>query len=304
MQKTEKIWMNGKLVNWDDAKIHVLSHGLHYGTGIFEGIRCYNTQIGPAVFRLKDHIKRLFYSAKIYNMKLPYSEAELMEAVKKVIRVNGLKECYIRPVAYYGYGELGVEIKNNPVDVAIAAWPWGAYLGEEGLKRGIRCKISSWARIDLRSMPTIAKATANYANATLAKMEAINAGYDEAILLNTHGYVAEGPGENIFIVNGGSLMTPSITTGILPGITRSSVIEIAKDLSISIMEKEIAREELYTAQEAFFTGTAAEVTPIREVDDRVLGKGERGPITEKLQSLFFDVVKGKNKKYETWLDCV
>ena len=304
MQKTDKIWMNGKLVNWDDAKVHVLTHGLHYGTGIFEGIRCYNTQKGPAIFRLKDHVKRLYGSAKVYNMKIPYSEEEIAEAVKKIVQVNKLKECYIRPIAYYGYGELGVEVNKNPVDVAIAAWPWGAYLGEEGLRKGVRCKISSWARIDSRSMPAIAKATANYANSALAKMEALNDGFDEAILLNIYGYVAEGPGENIFIVQDGKLVTPPISTGILPGITRSSIIEIAENLRIPLMEKEVTREELYTADEAFFTGTAAEVTPIREVDCRILGIGKRGSITEKLQSFFFEVVKGKNKKYEGWLESV
>jgi branched-chain amino acid aminotransferase len=304
MQKTDKIWINGKLVAWDDAKVHVLSHALHYGTGIFEGIRCYNTEKGPAIFRLKEHIKRLYSSAKIYNMKIPYSDEELEEAVKKVVRVNGLKECYIRPLAYYGYGELGVEVKNIPVDVAIAAWPWGAYLGEEGLRKGVRCKISSWTRINSRSMPAIAKSTANYANAALAKMEALNAGYDEAILLNVNGLVAEGPGENIFAVQGEKLITPPVSTGILPGITRGSIMKMAGDLHIPFEEKEVMREELYTADEAFFTGTAAEVTPIREVDDRILGSGERGPVTERLQRLFFDIVRGTNKEYEVWLDIV
>jgi branched-chain amino acid aminotransferase len=304
MEKTEKIWMNGRFVNWDDAKIHVLTHALHYGTGVFEGIRCYETEEGPAVFRLRDHMKRFFNSAKVYLIKIPYSIDELCKAVKETIKVNKLKECYIRPIAFFGYGEMGLNPLNNPVEVVIACWPWGTYLGEEGLKKGVRCKISSWSRIDTRTLPPLAKATANYANSVLAKLEALSCGYDEAILLNQHGYVAEGSGENIFIVNDGVLITPPLSAGALYGITRDSVIEIAKDFGIKVLEKNILREEIFMADEAFLTGTAAEVTPIREVDGRVIGNGSRGPITEKIQKKFFDIIKGKDEKYKKWLDFV
>jgi branched-chain amino acid aminotransferase len=304
MEKTEKIWMNGRFVNWDDAKIHVLAHALHYGTGVFEGIRCYETEEGPAVFRLRDHMKRFFNSAKVYLIKIPYSIDELCKAVKETIKVNKLKECYIRPIAFFGYGEMGLNPLNNPIEVAIACWPWGTYLGEEGLKKGVRCKISSWSRVDTRTLPPLAKATANYANSVLAKLEALNCGYDEAILLNQHGYVAEGSGENIFIVNNGVLITPPLSAGALYGITRDSVIEIAKDFGIEVLEKNILREEIFMADEAFLTGTAAEVTPIREVDGRVIGSGSRGPITEKIQKKFFDITKGRDGKYKKWLDFV
>ncbi|HJX22913.1 MAG TPA: branched-chain amino acid transaminase [Candidatus Bathyarchaeia archaeon] len=304
MQKTEKIWMNGKMVKWDDAKVHVLTHALHYGTGFFEGIRCYNTVNGPAIFRLEEHVKRFFRTAKIYDMKIPFTQAQLMNEIKGVVKANGLKECYIRPVGYYGYGEMGLDVSNNLVEVAIAAWPWGALLGDEALKKGVRCKISSWARIDSRSMPALAKSAANYANAVLAKMEVTKLGFDEAILLNIYGQLTEGPGENVFIVSDGTIATPPLSAGILEGITRDSVMTIAKDQKMPLVEKNVMREELYTCDEAFFAGTAVEITPIREIDGRVIGRGTRGPVTEKLQRLFFDVVKGKNTKYRAWLDPV
>ncbi|MEM3539082.1 MAG: branched-chain amino acid transaminase [Nitrososphaerales archaeon] len=304
MIKTDLIWMNGKFVNWDDAKIHILTHGLHYGTGVFEGIRCYETKNGPAVFRLKDHIKRLFDSAKVFMMEIPFTMKEIFEAVKETIRVNKLKECYIRPIAFYGYKEMGLNPLNNPVDVAIACYPWGTYLGEEGLKKGVRCKVSSWRRIDSCMLPPLVKLTANYANSVLAKLEALKCGYDEAILLNSNGRVAEGPGENIFIVKDGKLITPPLSAGALPGITRDSVITIAKDHGILTIEMELSREQLFLADEAFFTGTAAEITPIREIDERVIGNGSRGPITEKLQNEFFKTVRGENKKYLDWLDFI
>ncbi|NWG10044.1 MAG: branched-chain amino acid transaminase [Nitrososphaerales archaeon] len=304
MIKTELVWMNGKFVRWDEAKVHILTHGLHYGTSVFEGIRCYGTEDGPAVFRLKDHIKRLFDSAKVIMMKIPFKEKEIVEAVKETVRVNNLRECYIRPIAYYGYGNMGLNPMGNPVDVAIACYPWGTYLGEEGLRKGVRCKISSWSRIDSRMLPPLAKVTANYANSVLAKLEALNCGYDEAILLNFNGRVSEGPGENIFIVKNRVLMTPPASAGALLGITKDSIVTIAKDRGILTVETDLLKEQLFLADEAFFTGTAAEVTPIREIDGRTIGDGSRGPITEKLQSEFFKVVRGENKKHPEWLDFV
>lgn len=301
---TKLIWMDGKLVPWGDAKVHVLTHTLHYGLGVFEGIRCYKTEKGPAVFRLRDHIQRLKNSASLVKMKLPYSVEELVEAVKCVIKANEIEECYIRPIVYYGYGEMGLNPAGSPVRVAIAVWPWGTYLGKEGLERGIRAMISSWRRIDPRILPPQSKTVANYANSILAKLEALSAGYDEAILLNLDGFVAEGPGENIFIVEGGTLITPPLSSGVLAGITRDSVMKIALDEEISVKEQNIAREQLYEADEAFFAGTAAEVTPIREIDGKVVGGGKRGPITEKLQHIFFDAVRGRKPEYESWLDYV
>lgn len=302
--KADYIWMNGKFVPFADAKIHVLTHALHYGTGVFEGIRCYETQKGSAVFRLKDHIKRLFNSAKIYRMGMPYTEKQITEATKETIRKNRLKSCYIRPIAYYGFSEMGLNPAKNPLDVAIAVWSWGTYLGEEGLANGVRCKISSWCRIDSRILPPQAKATANYFNSVLAKLEALDCGYDEAIVTNLNGLIAEGPGENIFMVRDGVIHTPPASAGILFGITRDSIITIARDMGYKVFERNIPREELFIADEAFFTGTAAEVTPIREVDGRVIGSGARGPITERLQAKFFDIVKGKEPKYSHWLDKV
>ncbi|OIO26410.1 branched chain amino acid aminotransferase [Candidatus Micrarchaeota archaeon CG1_02_55_22] len=304
IEKTEKIWLNGNLVAWDDAKLHVISHGLHYGTGVFEGIRCYNAASGPAVFRLREHMQRLHNSAKIYLMPLPYSVDELCAAVKETVKANKLDSCYIRPIAYYGYGSMGVNPAGNPVDVAIACWPWGAYLGEEGLKKGIRVNVSSWRRIDSAALPGMAKACGNYLNSVLAKQDALQHGFDEAILLNTQGKLAEGSGENIFLVQKGELVTPGLSSSVLDGITRGAIIALANDLGIPVVEREINREELFVADEVFFTGTAAEVTPVREVDGRVIGSGSRGPVTEKIQAAFFDVVNGKNEKYAKWLEKV
>jgi len=301
---TKFIWMDGKLIPWKKANVHVLTHTLHYGLGVFEGIRCYKTAKGPAVFRLRDHIKRLENSAKLVGMKLPYSVDELVKATKKTIKANDIEECYIRPIAFYGYGVMGLNPERAPVNVAIAVWPWGTYLGEEGLKRGVRVKISPWARIDKRILPPQAKLVANYANSIFAKRDALSSGYDEAILLNLEGFVAEGPGENVFIMKDGVLITPPLSAGALGGITRDSIIKIAKDQGIKFKEQNISREQLYKAGEAFFTGTAAEVTPIREVDGKPIGGGKRGKVTEKLQRIFFNVVRGKELKYEPWLDYV
>ena len=301
---TKFIWMDGKLVPWKKANVHVLTHTLHYGLGVFEGIRCYKTEKGPAVFRLKDHIRRLENSAKLVGMKLPYSVDELVKATKETIKANRIEECYIRPIAYYGYGVMGLNPKGAKVNVAIAVWPWGTYLGAEGLESGIRAKISPWLRIHPRILPPQAKVVANYANSILAKVDALNSGHDEAILLNIDGYVAEGPGENVFIVKDGKLITPPVSSGALVGITRDSIIKIARDEGISFEESDFKPGDLYAADEAFFTGTAAEVTPIREVDGKPIGDGKRGPITERLQHIFFNVVRGKEPKYEFWLGYV
>lgn len=301
---TKFIWMDGKLVPWEKANVHVLTHTLHYGLGVFEGIRCYKTAKGPAIFRLKDHIRRLENSAKLVGMKLPYSVEELVKGVKQTIKANEIEECYIRPIAFYGYGVMGLNPAGSKVNVAIAVWPWGTYLGEEGLERGIRAKISPWLRIHPRILPPQSKVVANYANSILAKVDALNSGYDEAILLNIDGYVAEGPGENVFIVKDGKLMTPPVSSGALVGITRDSIIKIASDEGISFEEHDFKPNELYAADEAFFTGTAAEVTPIREVDGKLIGDGKRGPITEKLQRIFFNAVRGKEPRYEFWLDYI
>lgn len=301
--KTKKIWMDGKFVNWDDAKVHILTHSLHYGLGVFEGIRCYKTNKGPAVFRLKDHVERLFKSAHIFTIKIPFKEEEIFEAIKETIRVNKIDSCYIRPIVFIGYGNMGVYPKNNPVQVAIAVWKWGAYLGEEGLKNGIKVKISSFIRNHVNSNLSRGKVCGYYVNSQLAKMEAISCGCDEAILLDTEGYVSEGSGENIFIVRKGVLKTTPLTS-ILEGITRDTVIKIAIDSGIEVKEERFTRDELYIADEAFLTGTAAEITPVREVDERTIGNGKRGPVTQKLQKLFFDIVQGKNKKYLHWLDFV
>jgi len=301
---TKFIWMDGKLVPWRRANVHVLTHTLHYGLGVFEGIRCYRTAKGPAVFRLTDHLKRLENSAKLAGMKPTYSVKELVGAVKQTIGANRMEECYIRPIVYYGYGVMGLSPEGAPVNVAIAVWPWGTYLGEEGLQRGVRAKISPWRRIDPRILPPQAKLVANYANSILAKVDALKSGYDEAILLNLDGFVAEGPGENIFIVEGGAIITPPLEAGVLGGITRDSIMRIAKDEGVPAREENISLERLYGAHEAFFTGTAAEVTPIREVDGHVVGKGKRGPITERFQRTFFDVVRGRVEKYKAWLEYV
>jgi len=301
---TKFIWFNGEFVPWEEAKVHVLTHTLHYGMGVFEGIRCYKTERGPAVFRLKDHIERLHNSARMVGMKIPYGIEELIEAVKETIRRNQIEECYIRPIAFYGYGVMGLNPAGAPVNVAIVVWPWGTYLGEEGLKRGVRVKISPWRRIHPLILPPQAKVVANYANSILAKVDALSSGYDEAILLNLDGKIAEGPGENVFMVKDGVLCTPPVSSGALIGITRDSIIRIARDEGIPFEERELTVDDLLGADEAFFTGTAAEVTPIREVDGKPIGAGVRGPITERLQRIYFDTVRGRNSKYLEWLDFV
>jgi branched-chain amino acid aminotransferase len=300
--EVEKIWMDGELVDWDKAQVHLLSHSLHYGSGVFEGIRAYETPKGAAVFRLTDHINRLFRSASIYRMEIPMPPEELVEATKVVIRANGLKSCYIRPIVIRGYGEMGLDPMKAPVNVAVAVWPWGTYLGEEGIKHGVRAKVSSFRRNDANIIPTAAKATGQYLNSILAKIEVTEAGYDEAVLLNIHGHVADGAGENIFVVKNGCLYTPPTSSGALEGITRDSVMHIAEDFEVPSKERDLVRTDLYLADEAFFTGTAAEIAPIREVDDRFIG--EPGPITRKLQEKFFEVVSGKDKDYDHWLEYV
>ena len=302
IKEVEKIWMNGHLVNWADAKIHVLTHALHYGSGVFEGIRCYHTDKGPAVFRLKEHMERLHDSAGIYMKKVPYSVDELCKATKDLIKANKLNSCYIRPLVFRGYGEMGLNPLKAKVEVSIAAWEWGTYLGEEGLKNGIRAKISSFQRISPNVLPSQAKATGQYINSILAKLEAMDVGYDEAIMLDHRGFISEGPGENIFMVKDGILYTPSEFASILKGLTRDSVMTIAKDLGITVVETDITRGALYLADEAFYTGTAAEITPIREIDGRTIGKP--GPITQKIQNKFFEIAKGKDSKYQNWLDYV
>jgi len=299
-QKTEKIWMDGKLVPWDQATVHIMTHTLHYGLGVFEGIRCYNTPRGPAVFRLDDHVKRLFNSAHIFLIDIPYTEGEIRKAILSTVKANKLKECYIRPIVYIGGGAMGLYPKGNPIQVAVSAWPWGAYLGEEGIEKGIRVKVSSFIKNHVNSQMSRGKICGYYVTSQIAKKEAISCGYDEALLLDTEGYVSEGSGENIFISRDNTLKTTPLTS-ILEGITRDSIITIAEDLGISTIETRFTRDEVYIADEAFFTGTAAEITPIRELDGRVIGDGKAGKITKKLQSVFFDIVKGKNKRYESWL---
>ncbi|MCZ7536868.1 MAG: branched-chain amino acid transaminase [Acidimicrobiia bacterium] len=302
IQKVEKIWMDGELVDWDDAKIHILTHSLHYGCGVFEGIRAYETDSGPAVFRLTDHIVRLFNSAKIFMIDIPFTIDELVDAVKETVRVNSLPSCYIRPIVYYGYGEMGLNTVPCPVNVSIAVWPWGAYLGDEGLKHGVRMKISSWQRHGLNSMPPAAKGTGMYINSSMAKVEALKAGYDEAILLSPQGYVSECTGENIFVVRNGTIITPPVAAGALEGITQNSVMTIARDQGHGAEIGNIARSDLYIAEEAFLSGTAAEVVPIRSVDDRDLG--EPGPITRAIQTTYLDAVRGKVDRYKGWLEHV
>jgi branched-chain amino acid aminotransferase len=297
----DKIWMDGELVDWDKAQIHVLSHALHYGTGVFEGVRCYETDRGPAVWHLEEHLKRLFRSAKIYHLDIPYSIEALGDAVKETVRTNGLTQCYVRPLVFRGYGEMGVNPLDAPVNTVVAVWPWGAYLGEHALEQGVRIKISSWQRNSQNSLPASAKATGQYINSVLAKLESLHAGYDEAIMLNQHGQITDGSGENVFIVRKGVLITPPTSAGCLDGITRDSVMEIGRDLGYEVREENLVRADLYHADEAFFTGTAAEVTPIREVDDRVVGEGHRGPVTKEIQGTFFAATKGEIEKYRPWL---
>lgn len=298
------IWANGKLINWEDAKVHVLTHGLHYGTGVFEGIRSYETRLGPAIFRLKDHMRRLDQSARILGMKLPYSADELCSAAKELVRENGLKTCYIRPIAFFGVSGIGVNPTGYPVDIYMIAFGFGAYLGEEGLKNGIRCGTSSWRRISPSSHATMGKICGHYVNSALANVEAKSAGFDEAILLNDQEYVAEGSGENVFIVKDDVVRTPPLSAGVLPGITRDTVMTIAKRETFEVHEANIARSELYAADEVFMAGTAAEVTPVREIDGRPIGMGGPGPVTKRLQDIFWKIVKGENPAYSAWLDLV
>lgn len=295
------IWMDGKLVDWRDAKIHVLSHTLHYGCGAFEGVRAYNTAGGTAIFRLQEHTERLFNSAKILRMKIPFTQAQVMDAQREVVRANKLESCYLRPLTWIGSEKLGVSPKGNTIHLMVAAWPWGAYLGEEGLKRGIRVKTSSFTRHHVNITMTQAKAVSNYTNSILANMEALDEGYDEALLLDVSGFVSEGAGENLFIIKKGVVYTPDLSAGALNGITRDTILAICNDMGLKLVEKRITRDEVYICDEAFFTGTAAEVTPIRELDRIELGAGSRGPITEKIQSAFFDIVNGRNAKYAGWL---
>lgn len=302
--KTEKIWLDGELVRWEDAKVHVLSHALHYGTAYFEGIRCYALADGRSgVFRLTEHMRRLADSGKILGFPLPYTIEQMNQATIDLIRANKLKECYIRPLAFLGLGEMGLYAPKNPVNVCIAVWPWGAYLGDDGLKNGIRAKVSSYTRHHVNVMMTKSKAAGNYINSVIAKAEVKNAGYDEAIMLDAEGYVSEASGENIFIVRDGKIKTTPLTS-ILPGITRDSIITLARAKGYAVVEERFTRDELYIADEAFFTGTAAELTPIREVDDRQIGAGRRGPITEVIQDSFFDIIKGRDQQYAKWLTIV
>ncbi|MDD5435616.1 MAG: branched-chain amino acid transaminase [Nitrospira sp.] len=300
LNESEKIWMDGKFVNWKDASIHVLTHTLHYGVGAFEGIRCYKTDTGSAIFRLDDHVDRLFASAHILSIKIPFSKEEISEAIKEVVRVNRLEACYIRPIVYIGYGSMGIYIEKNPINVAIAAWTWGSYLGDEGLEKGIRVKISSFTRHHVNISMTRAKVPGYYVNSILAKKEVKAAGYDEAVLLDPDGYVAEGSGENIFIVRKGVIKTTPLTS-ILSGITRESIITIARDMGMTVIEERFTRDDLYISDEVFLTGTAAELTPVWEVDNRVVGSGKPGPITKRLQDTFFSIVHGKEDKYKGWL---
>ena len=303
-EKAKFIWLDGKLIDWDQAQIHVLSHTLHYGLGVFEGIRCYKCQDErSAVFRLKDHIRRLFDSAQVMMIEIPFSKDEIYQAVIETLKTNGQKEAYIRPIVFIGDGTMGLYPGENPIRVSIITWGWGSYLGKEGLKQGIRAKISSFTRHHVNIMMTKTKTCGNYVNSILAKLEVVKAGYDEAIMLDTEGYVCEATGENIFIIRDKVLKTPPLTS-VLPGITRDSIITLAQDLGYKVEEKRFTRDELYIADEAFFSGTAAEVTPIREVDDRQIGEGKPGPITQKIQKLYFDVVKGKIEKYHYWLDFI
>jgi len=303
---TEKIWLDGELVDWDKARIHVLTHSLHYGSGVFEGIRAYPTGRGVAVFRLTDHINRLFNSAKVFLIDVPYTPADLVAASKKVVRVNGLDNgCYIRPIVYLGYGEMGLNPLPCPVSVAIAAWPWGTYLGDEGVANGIRLKVSSWQRHDPNAVPTAAKGTGMYVNSSLAKVEALKAGYDEAVLLASDGRISECTGENIFVVRGGRIVTPPTSeSGALEGITQDSVTTIATDLGYEVTTEALIRTDLYTADEAFLCGTAAEVVPIREVDDRPVGTGRPGPVTKQIQDTYFATVRGEVDRYKEWLEHV
>jgi branched-chain amino acid aminotransferase len=304
VKPTELIWFNGEFVKWEDATVHVLTHGLHYGTGVFEGVRCYDTEIGPAVFRHPEHLDRLKKSAELYYMDLPYSLEELRTATKELIARNGLRSCYIRPLVFRGYGTMGLFPLDAPVDVAIAVWEWGSYLGDEGKRNGVRAKVSSWRRISPDSLIPHAKASGQYLNSVLAKIEVHKAGYEEAILLDDHGHVNEGSGENIFVVRDGVIHTPPQTASILDGINRKSAIQIARDLGFEVVERDIARAELYLADEVYVTGTAAELTPVREIDDHPVGEGRPGEITRAVQAAFEDALHGRSERYREWLDPV
>jgi branched-chain amino acid aminotransferase len=302
VEKTEKIWMDGQFVRWEEANVHILTHSLHYGLGVFEGIRCYLCQDGKsAIFRLREHVDRLFDSAHIGGLQIPFSKKEIAEACRETLRVNRLKEGYIRPLVFIGEGVMGVHPGNNPIRVAIVAWPWGVYLGDEALEKGVRVKVSSYTRHHVNVMMTKAKICGNYVNSIFAKREVVRMGYDEALMLDTEGYISEGSGENVFIAKNGTLKTTPLTS-VLSGITRDSIIQIAKSKGMPLVEQRFTRDELYTAHEAFFTGTAAEVTPIREVDDRKIGEGNPGPMTRQLQGAFFEIVKGKAPDFREWLD--
>ncbi len=304
MQQADLIWQNGELVAWEDAKVHVLTHGLHYGTAVFEGIRAYETPQGTGIFRHLDHLDRLFNSAKLYYMPVPYGLEELRAATHELISANELRECYIRPIIYRGYGEMGLYPLDAPVEVAIAVWEWGAYLGEEGKRDGIRAKVSSWRRISHDSLIPHAKASGQYLNSVLAKIESSKAGYEEAILLDSHGFVSEGSGENIFVVRDGKIFTPPQTAGILDGINRKSIVQIARDLGYELIERDIARAELYLADEVFMSGTAAELVPVREIDDHTIGAGEPGEVTRAVGRVFDDALHGRDSRYLDWLDPV
>jgi branched-chain amino acid aminotransferase len=301
---SDLIWMNGELLAWEDAKVHVLTHGLHYGTGVFEGIRCYDTELGPAIFRGAEHMERLLRSSELYYMPVPYAAAELQAAARELVAANGLSSCYIRPIVYRGYGSMGLNPMEAPVDVTIACWEWGTYLGEDGMAKGIRAKVSSWRRISPDSLIPHAKASGQYLNNVLAKVESMKAGYQEAILLDDHGHVCEGTGENIYIVAGGEIVTPGHHNSILDGITRRSVMQLASDLGYRVVERNIARAELYLAEEVFMSGTAAELVPVVEVDDHTIGSGEPGEVTRLLQGAFDDAIHGRSERYREWLDPV
>jgi len=304
VEQADLIWHNGELVAWEDAKVHVLTHGLHYGTGVFEGVRAYETSRGTAIFRHHDHLARLFKSAELYYMPIPYTLEELRAATHELIAANDLRECYIRPIAFRGYGQMGLYPLDAPVEVAIAVWPWGAYLGEESKQHGVRAKVSSWRRIPHDALVPLAKASGQYLNSILAKIEASKAGYHEAILLDPQGFVCEGSGENIYAVRDGLIVTPPYTAGILDGINRKSIIKIARDLGYEVIERDIARAEIYLADEVFLSGTAAELVPVSEIDDHAIGSGEPGPITRAVQRVFDDALHGRDARYVDWLDFV
>jgi branched-chain amino acid aminotransferase len=304
VEQADLIWHNGELVAWEDAKVHVLTHGLHYGTGVFEGERAYATPQGPAIFRHFDHLARLLASAKLYYMPVPYTLEQLRSATHELIAANGLSECYIRPIIFRGYGQMGLNPLDCEVSVSIAAWPWGAYLGEQAAVDGVRAKIASWRRISSDSLMPHSKASGQYLNSVLAKIEATKAGYQESILLDSRGFVSEGTGENIFVVRDGRILTPPQTAGILDGISRKSIMTIAQDLEYEVVERDVARAELYLADEVFLTGTAAELVPVCEIDDQVIGEGARGPVTAAVQRVFLEALHGRDARYSEWLDVV